>query len=283
MRKSLIILFLILLFCDSYSQNNLRRKIFDAQRDAAYNYLMNANRPSPDFSSDMILKDKGAADFSFSSDGDYPEFTVSGTYGLSNSVNLIGTFTVYTINYNLNGTKFNGLGDLLLSSRFLLGEGKYFSHYAQISVKLPTAKSGDQLGTGKLDYHFGVIENFSDDKLSCDVSASMDMLGRPDFPTTKSKALIVQQEIDSVKQFYDFNFQPNYSLSLYPTYLVTDNFSISTGIDFSRDMKLNFNSSTFYLGLGYDFTDKISLSAGSDFNILNSSNYTVSGDLTISF
>jgi hypothetical protein len=275
---------ILMLFCDSYSQNGIRRKIYDAQKDAAYNFLTNANRPSPDFSSDMINKEKWALDFSGSTDGNYPEASVTGTYGLTDKINLSSTITLFTTNYNLNGNKFTGIGDILLNSRFTLSEGESFSNFAQVSVKIPTAKSDDQLGTGKADYHLGLIENYSKGNLSCDLSASLDMLGRPDFPSANKKLpAIVQQEIDSVKQFYDFSYQPNYTLSFYPTYTVSDKVSLSTGIDFSRDMKLNSNSSTFYLGLGYDFSESASFSFGSDFNIINSSDYCISGDLTLSF
>ncbi|MBS1495211.1 MAG: hypothetical protein JST55_17020 [Bacteroidetes bacterium] len=278
------IIIILMLFCDSYSQNGVRKKIFDAQKDAAYNFLTNANRPSPDFSSDMINKEKWALDIAGATDGNYPEVSVTGTYGLTDKINLSSTVTVFTTNYNLNGNKFTGFGDILLNSRFTLSEGEIFSHFAQVSVKIPTAKSDDQLGTGKPDYHAGLIGNYSKENLSIDLSASLDMLGRPDFPVSNKKLpAIVQQEIDSVKQFYDFTFQPNYSISFYPTYAVSDNVSLSAGIDFSRDMKLNSNSSTFYLGLGYDFSDKASFSFGSDFNIINSSDYNISGDLTLSF
>lgn len=279
-----ILVFFFLLFCDSYSQNNLRNRIFDAQRDAAYNYLLNANRPSADFSSYIIEKGKWAMDLSGSTDGDYPEASVSGTYGLSDNITLVGTFSFFTTNYNLSGTKFTGTGDLLISSRFLLSEGELFSHYAQVSVKIPTAKSDDQLGTGKLDYHAGLIGNFTKGNFSCDLAGTIDMLGKPDFPVTNKKlSTIVQQEIDSVKKLYDYQFQQNFSLSLFPTYSLSDKFSVSTGVDFSRDMKLNSNSSTFYIGAGYNFSDKISFSGGSDFNIINSSSYTISGNLTIDF
>lgn len=288
MKQSLkLILFLSLftmLFCDSYAQNSLRKRLFDASRDAAYNYLMNASRPSPDFSSDMLEKNKVTVDLSGYTDGDYPGVSLTGTYGITDRFNVIANLDLFTTNYNLSGTKFTGVGDLLLSLRYDLGEGYYFSHYLETSVKIPTAKSDDQLGTGKFDYYLGLIENYSEEKLSVDFAANLNLLGRPDFPSANKKLpAILQQTIDSAKAFYDFQFQSGYTLSLYPSYSLSDNLTLTTGVDFSRDMKLNFNSATFYTGIGYDFTDKISFSAGSDFNIINSSDYTISGDLTLSF
>jgi len=288
MKKSFLVvltfIFFTLLFCDSYAQNSLRQRLFDASRDAAYNYLMNASRPSPDFSSDIIEKNKIAVDISGYTDGDYPGVSLTGTYGITDRFNVIANMDLFTTNYNLNGTKFTGLGDLLLSLRYDLGEGKFFSHYIEGSVKIPTAKSDDQLGTGKPDYYLGLIENYSEEKLSVDFAANVDFLGRPDFPSANKKLpAAVQQAIDSAKALYDFQFQTGYSLSLYPTYSINDTWSVTTGVDFSRDMKFNFNSATFYTGLGYNFSDKISFSTGSDFNIINSSDYTISGDLSISF
>lgn len=276
--------FVMLLFCDSFAQNSLRKRIFDASRDAAYNYLMNANRPAPDFSSDIIEKNNIAVDFSGYTDGNYPGVSLTGTYGVTDCFNVIANMDLFTTNYNLSGTKFTGVGDLLVSLRYAPGEGKVFSHYIETSVKIPTAKSDDQLGTGKFDYYLGIIENYSKGNLSVDIAANIDLLGRPDFPAANKKlSAVVQQAIDSAKSLYDFKFQTGYSLSLYPTYSINDIWSVSTGIDFSRDMKFNFNSATFYMGLAYNFSDKISFSAGSDFNIINSSDYTLSGDLSISY
>lgn len=276
-----ILTFSVLFFISGYcfGQNNIRVQLTDTTHDAAYNFLLDANRPYPDVSSDMVSKGKVSTDIAFSFNQDYKELSVSGVYGVTDNINLIGTMSLLTSNYNLSGAKVSGIGDFLITSRFLLGSGRYFSHFAQGSVKIPIAKTSDQLGTGKLDYHLAFIENYFNKDFSCDLSFSFDALTSPDFPTAKTTA--IEKEIDSVKGRYTFTTQNNYTVALYPTYYVNDEFSISTGADFTRDMQLNYNSSTFYLGFGLTLSEKSLLSVGSSFNILNSATYYISADLSL--
>ncbi len=283
MKIKLIFLNLFFLFSfiavSCFSQPNVRVQLTDTTHDAAYNFLLDANRPYPDLGSDMVSKGKFSADFSASLNEDYKEFSVSGTYGLNDQFNLTGTMVLLTSNYNLSSAKVNGVGDFLIASRFLIGSGEYFSHLVQGAVKIPIAKSGNQLGTGKLDYHLGFVENYYNENFSCDLSASFDVLSTPDFPTAKTT--IIEKEIDSVKGRYTFTTQNNYSVAIYPTYYINDDFSLSTGADFTRDMQLNYNSSTFYLGFGLNLSPQALLSVGSSFNILNSAGYYLSADLSL--
>lgn len=283
MKINLIFLKLFFLFffiaVNCFSQPNIRVQLTDTTHDAAYNFLLDANRPYPDLGSDMVSIGKFSAGISASLNQDYKEFSVSGTYGLNDKINLTATMILLTSNYNLSSAKVNGIGDFLISSRFLLGSGEYFSHLVQGAVKIPIAKSGNQLGTGKLDYHLGFVENYSNENLSCDFSASFDVLSTPDFPTAKTTA--IEKEIDSVKGRYTFKTQNNYTIALYPTYYFNDEFSLTTGADFTRDMQLNYNSSTFYLGLGLNLSPSALLSLGSSFNIINSASYYFSADLSL--
>ncbi len=280
-----ILTFSVLFFISAtcFAQNNIRVPLTDTTHDAAFNFLLEANRPYPDVSSDMVAQGKFSTDIAASLNQDYKEFSVSGTYGLSSKINLTAMMTVLTSNYNLSNAKVNGIGDFLLTSRFSLGSSGYFSHYAQGSVKIPIAKTSDLLGTGKPDYHLGIVENFSNENLSCDLSASFDLLGRPDFPTSDGSVLqqTAVKRIDSVKGNYNFTNQPNYTIALYPSFYVNNDLSISTGADFTRDMQLNYNSSTFYLGVGLTLSEKALLSVGSSFNILNSANYYFSAVLSL--
>lgn len=279
MIKKLLTLSILFLSASCYSQNPVRIQLTDTTHDAAYNFLIDANRPYPDVSSDMAAKGKISTDIAFSFNQDYKELSVSGIYGVTDNINLIGTMSVLTSNYNLSSAKVNGIGDFLITSRFLLGSGRYFSHLAQGSVKIPIAKTSDQLGTGKLDYHLAFVENYFNKDFSCDLSVSFDALTTPDFPTAKTTA--IEKEIDSVKSRYTFTTQYNYTLALYPTYYVNDELSFSTGADFTRDMQLNYNSSTFYLGFGLNLSEKVILNLGSSFNILNSATYYISADLSL--
>jgi len=271
----------LFLFLNCYSQNNIRVNLTDSTHDAAYNFLLDANRPYPDLGSDMVSKGKFSADITASLNQDYKEFSVSGTYGLNDKINLTGTMVLLTSNYNVSNAKVNGIGDFLITSRFLLGSGEYFSHLVQGAVKIPIAKSGSQLGTGKLDYHLGFVENYSNENLSCDFSFSLDVLGAPDFPKTPSTS--IELSIDSAKGNYTFTNQYNYTTAFYPTYYFNDEFSLTAGADFTRDMQLNYNSSTFYLGLGLNLSPSALLSLGSSFNILNSASYYFSADLSLDF
>lgn len=277
----IVLTFSVLFFISGYcfGQNNVRVQLTDTTHDAAFNFLLDANRPYPDVSSDMAAKGKFSTDIAFSFNQDYKELSVSGVYGVTDNISLIGTMNLLTSNYSLSGAKVNGIGDLIFTSRFLLGNGKYFSHLAQGSVKIPIAKTSDQLGTGKLDYHLAFIENYFNKDFSCDLSFSIDALTSPDFPTAKTTA--IEKEIDSVKGRYTFTTQYNYTIALYPTYYINDEFSLSTGADFTRDMQLNYNSSTFYLGFGLTLSEKALLSVGSSFNILNSASYYISADLSL--
>lgn len=283
MKIKLIFLNLFFLFSfiavNCFSQPNIRVQLTDSTHDAAYNFLLDANRPYPDLGSDMVSKGKFSADVSASLNEDYKEFSVSGTYGLNDQFNLTGTMVLLTSNYNTSGAKVNGIGDFLIASRFLIGSGEYFSHLVQGAVKIPIAKSGNQLGTGKLDYHLGFVENYSNENLSFDFSLSLDVLGTPDF--SKTPATSIELSIDSAKGNYTFTNQYNYTAALYPTYYFNDEFSLTTGADFTRDMQLNYNSSTFYLGLGLNLSPSAALSLGSSFNILNSASYYFSAGLSL--
>jgi hypothetical protein len=279
MIKKFLALSILFLSAGCFAQNPIRVPVTDTTHDAAYNFLLDANRPYPDVSSDMAAKGKFSTDMAFSFNQDYKEFSVSGTYGVTDNINLIGSMSLLTSNYNLSSAKVNGLGDFIITSRFLLGSRRYFSHFAQGSVKIPIAKTSDQLGTGKPDYHLAFIENYFNKNLSCDLSFSFDALTSPEFPTAKSTA--IEKEIDSVKGRYTITTQNNYTVALYPTYYVNDEFSLSTGADFTRDMQLNYNSSTFYLGLGLNLSEKTILNFGSSFNILNSASYYISADLSL--
>lgn len=281
MRKFLIFPFIIFLSVNCFSQNNIRVQLTDTTHDAAFNFLLDANRPYPDISSDMVAQGKFSTDITASFNQDYKEFSVSGTYGLGRKINVTGVMTLLTSNYNLSNAKVNGIGDFLLTSRYLIGSGTNFSHYVQGSVKIPIASTTDEIGTGKADYHLGLVENYSDKNISCDLSASFDLLGTPDFPT--SKTTTIEKSIDSAKGNYTFTNQSNYTVAIYPTFLVNKEFSITTGADFTRDMQLNYNSSTFYLGFGLNLSESALLSLGSSFNILNSANYYVSAVLSLDF
>lgn len=278
MIKFLTFSVLIFIAENCFAQNNIRVQLTDTTHDAAFNFLLDANRPYPDVSSYMVAKGETSVDAAASFNQDYKEFSVSGTYGLTDKINLTGTMILLTSNYNISGAKVNGIGDFLLTSRFAIGSGNYFSHYVQGSVKIPIAKTSDELGTGKVDYHIGVTENYTNENLSCDLSASFDMLASPDFPTSRST--VIQRAIDSVKSRYTFTHQPNYTIALYPTYYVNDELSFTAGADFTRDMQLNYNSSTFYLGFGLSLSKTSVLSLGSSFNILNSASYYISADLS---
>jgi len=275
----LIILFVLAATAECFSQNITRIRTFDSEYDAAFNYLLEANRPYPDLSSDMYGKGQSAIDVYGSFNQDYTEVSISGTYGLSERVNVTGTVALLTTNYNVLDRRVSGVGDFLLSSRLLLGSGDYFSHYIQAGIKIPAAKTADKLGTGKFDYHFGFVENYANKSISCDFLASFDMLGRPDWP--ENQIAVYQNAIDSVKANYDFTYQPNYTIGVYPSYYVNNNFSLTTGIDFSRDMRLNYNSSTYYLGFNYGLSNVSTLGVGSNFNILNSANYYFTAVLTV--
>lgn len=280
LKKNILIILLLLLVCSgmSYSQKmHNRKKIIEVLGYTARSYLLSANRPSIGVDADLTPKNHVSFDFGTVFSSDFIEFPVGLEYGISNYVNLVGGFPVYTQSYKFAGTKIDGFGDAHLGLKFKLQESEKFIHSFQFAVKIPTASKSTEMGTGKVDYHFGIAEGFSADRFSYELSAELNLLRRRDLPSlTQYNIGLLQSALDSLRNYYSYKFEPEMLLSFVPAYDISKKTTVYSGIAFSRNFKLDFNTAQLLAGAGYLVTDKASVTIGSSFGIINGAGWLVS-------
>lgn len=248
----------------------------------ARSFLLSANRPSYNLSAYMTEKKKFDLYMSMSFDNDYMEFPVSLDYGLSNSVNLFAAIPIYTQAYNFRGNKVDGIGDLEAGVKFRIQESYYFLHAFQIGVKIPTASSANQLGTGEVDYHFGLAEAFYSGGFGYELTGEVNLLRKRDFPNTSNiTSLLLNSAIDSLEHVYDYQFEPEMILSFSPSVDVSNETVLFGGIVYSKNFKLDYDTAQLFTGLGLYFTDNASANAGISFGILNEPNWLISAGVNL--
>jgi hypothetical protein len=248
----------------------------------ARSYLLSANRPSYSISAYMTEKRKFDLYMGLSFDNDYVEFPVSLDYGLSNGVNLFGAIPIYTQAYNFRGDKISGIGDAQAGIKFRLQESNYFLHAFQFALKVPTASSTTQLGTGKVDFHFGLAQAFYSGGFGYELTGELNLLRKRDFPNTSNiTSLLLSTAIDSLEQIYDYRFEPEMVLTFSPSVDVSERAMIYGGIVYSRNFRLDYDTAQLFTGLGYYFTNEASANAGISFGILNEPNWLFSAGLNL--
>ena len=110
-----------------------------------------------------------------------------------------------------------------------------------------------------------------------DLSFQISFLHRKRFNASNLKIpVLLQESIDSIKNIYNYKYEPELNISISPSYGFNENLYMYTGIDFTRNTKLDYNSSDVFFGIGYSFSDKFSLSIGSSISILDVSGWSVS-------
>lgn len=269
---------------ENYSQNKINiRKILDLYGQGARTYFLAANRPS--FGVSAYTNDKSEVQIStgISAGEDFLEIPFDISYGLTNRLELFGGINAYTQSYNFSGDKVTGVGDANIGLRYKLYESEYFSNAFQTIVKIPTASKSKELGTGKVDFHFGLGHSYASKYWGYDVSLEAGLLYRRDLPGTGVNIPpILRNGIDSIKKSYNYTFEPEVGFSLGPSVYPTSKSFIYTGYAFSRNTRLNYNTSSVYGGVGYSPSNTLSLSLGTSYGLGEDGALLVSFGLTVS-
>ena len=149
-------------------------------------------------------------------------------------------------------------------------------------IKIPTASSNTQLGTGLVDWHFGIAQGFNVQSFGYELSLELNLLNRRNLPSVNLvRPIILEQIIDSLKKKYNYKFEPEFIFSLSPSLDISKKVMLYTGVVFARNMKLNYNTSQLFSGLGYKATDNFLISIGGTFGLQNSSGFVFSTGFTL--
>lgn len=282
-----IIIFTVLIISslnsgNSFSQNRGNR-LLNLLGQTAYSYLLNANRPG--YGVDAFTTEKGktviSAGISYGSE--VIDIPVSVSYGITDNFELSGGISPFTEVYNFQGSKVTGVGDSYLGMKYSFAESNYFIHAFQCLVKLPSASSTKELGTGKVDLFMGLAQGFVKGRFSYDLSFEVNLLQRRDWPTSKKYPARILQIIDSAKSSYDYRFEPELVISGGPSVDITKKVSVYAGFSFSRNTRLNYNSESLYGGLGISVNKSTGLYLGGSYGLEEAGTWGVSGGLSFQF
>ncbi|MCC6864731.1 MAG: hypothetical protein IT280_01070 [Ignavibacteria bacterium] len=273
------VLLLTLSFSETLCQRRINRKLLNIFGKTAYSYLLSANRPG--YGVDAYVSDKGSAILSLgiSYSDDVIDIPISFSYGLSNKVELSAGISPFTQSYNFYGDKISGVGDSYIGIKYAFLESEHFIHAIQGIFKIPTASNTKELGTGKTDLYMGIAQGFVSGSFGYDLSIEINFLQRRDFPETRKYIPVIQLLIDSTKRAYDYNIEPELVISAGPSVDISKNISIYSGFAFSRNMRLNYNTSTVYAGFGIGITKRINFSAGAFYGLDEAGTWGSSGGL----
>lgn len=240
-------------------------------------YLLSANRPSYGISSYLTPKKNMSIGAGFYFNKDIYEFSLDLSYGISSRVEISGGFSPYLKSYNFLGETVKGIGDANAGIKFRFQESYYFDHAFQTIIKIPTASKTSELGTGKADYFFGLVQGFGYKNFGYDLSIEFNILSRKDFPAAGRRMPgIIKEVIDSLKQIYNYSYEPEISFSLSPYYSLSNNFYIYTGYNFTRNTRLNFNTSSLLGGFGFSAGKTIGFSIGASYGLTDNSGWLLS-------
>ncbi|RPI17635.1 MAG: hypothetical protein EHM58_08615 [Ignavibacteriae bacterium] len=284
--KYLFILFLIFVLpSESFSQNgNNVKKILDELGNSARSYLLSATRPSYSVSAYTLGKNRINLNLNIVFSQGIFELPLSVTYGVSDKIDIFTDVSPITQTFNFDGDKINGFGDIVAGLRYRFHESKYFSHAVQSAVKIPTANKSKELGTGLIDFHLGIAEGFTYKKFSYDISAELDFLRRRDLPPLGLNAPpYIKHVIDSLKSVFNYKYETELVVSGGPGFDISDRVSVYTGLSFSRNFKLDYNTLQNYSGIGISLSDRTALGFSAMFGLKNSSAWGLSTGVSILF
>lgn len=262
-----------LLCADTHSQIRPDIQEIINLKDIAKAYFLSANRPSFGVSPYLTQKKKIVLGVGFSFNKDVFDVSLSMNYGLSKRVELDGDFSAYTQTYNFEGNKIKGVGDAVIALKFKLHESENFIHSFQIAVKLPIANKSKELGTGKVDFHFGAAQGFYFNNFNYELSVEMNLLRRRD--------IIINRRVDSallqeLLKLYDYKYEPELVISISPGYDISEKISFYTGFSFSRNTRLNYNTSTLFGGFGIGISKKLGFSIGGSSGVGETGSWLIS-------
>jgi hypothetical protein len=241
-----------------------------------YSYLLTANRPVYDVDAEMPEKGKIELNTGLAFGKDIGEIPLTFSFGAGKNLDLFAGIDLYSQSYSFVGKKISGVGDSNLGMKFRFQNSESFSHVFQALIKIPTASSETELGTGKADFHFGVAESYIHKSFGYDLSLELDFLGRKDFPPTGKYIPRIQSAVDSLKSIYDYKYEPELVISAGPSLDVSQKTVLYTGFSFNRNMKLNYNTTLLYAGAGINFTKVFALSLGLSYGLQQSGSWNLS-------
>jgi hypothetical protein len=160
------------------------------------------------------------------------------------------------------------VGDSYVGIKYRFHESSYFDHAIQANIKIPTASRTRELGTGKVDFYFGAAEGFALNNFSYEIGIECNLLARRDIPSkSRDIPIILRQQLDSLRQVYDYKYEPEIAFSISPAYSFSENVYIYTGYSFTRNTRLNFNTNSLLGGIGVAAGKNFSFSAGSSYGL----------------
>jgi hypothetical protein len=283
-RSLLVLLLILLLSSNVFSQRRGGgNRLLDLLGQTAYSYLLSANRPGYGVDAFTMEKGKTSLSLGISYSDEVIDVPVSLSYGITDNLELSAGSSPFTQSYNFSGSKISGVGDSYLGAKYSFLESDYFIYGVQGIIKIPTASSSKELGTGKVDLYFGLAQGFVKDNFGYDLSFEINLLQRRDFPNTAKYPAIIQNQIDSAKSGYDYTFEPEFVISGGPSVDLSKKISMYAGYSFSRNTRLNYNSHSVYSGIGFVLSKKIGLSLGGSYGLEEAGTWGVSGGLNFLF
>ncbi len=282
-KSSLILILAFIAVNNIYSQGKRIDNLLSIYGQTTYSYLLSANRPG--YGVDAFTTEKGKTSLSLGiSYGDeIIDVPVSVSYGITDNLELSAGISPYTESYNFLGNKITGVGDSYIGTKYSFGESEHFIYAIQGLLKIPTASSSKELGTGKVDLLFGVAQGFVCGKFGYDLSFEFNLLQRRDFPNSKNYPAIIQRQIDSLKSSYDYKYEPEIVISGGPSFDISNKVSMYAGFSFARNTRLNYNSESIYGGLGFVLSKKTGVSVGGSYGLEEAGSWGLYSGLNITF
>jgi hypothetical protein len=284
-RTLIIVIFSLSVLCSGViSQNRINiNNLLSLYGQTAYSFFLSANRPG--FGVDAYTNSKGHwSVFTGISYSDECIDVPSGfSYGVTDHLEISVGISPFTETFNFAGSKVSGLGDSYAALKYSFLESENFVHAFQFLAKIPTASSQKEIGTGKLDLCFGIAQGFTFQNFGYDLSLELNLLHKRDFPATKKYPPVVQNRIDSLKNEYNYTYEPEIIISGGPSFELSRNVSAYAGYSFARNTKLNYNSSSIYGGFGFTFNRNFTLSLGGSYGLEETGTWGASTGLGYNF
>jgi hypothetical protein len=277
MKKTLfcLILFLSLASGKLFSQNRpFINEIIKLIGTNAKYFFLAANRPS--YGTSPYLAPEGNLELAtgINANKDIYEIPVDFSYGLSDKVELMAGFTAYSYSYNFLGDRIKGFGDSFIGVKYLFHESKYFDHVMGFNIKIPTASKSKEVGTGKVDFHFGLAQGFYYKKFSYELEFDLNLLGRRDLPATNKRIPPnLKTQLDSLINSFNYKYEPEICFSFSPLFELSDYLSIYAGYLFTRNTRLDFNYNSVFGGFGIAAGNYVSFSLGGTYGLETNSGW----------
>ncbi len=224
----------------------------------------------------MVDKGKIELNTDITFGGDIAAIPVSFNYGLGKNFGIFAGIDLFNQSYNYLSKKIGGVGDANIGLKFRFQHSEKFNHVFQALVKIPTASKETDLGTGKADFHFGLAESYLYKTFGYDISFEFSMLGRRDFPAAGRYPPAIQLAVERQENLFNYSYEPALVFSLGPSIDVSKNVILYIGYSFTRNMRLNYNTSLIYGGAGITFSKRVAFSIGGSYGLQQAGSWNIS-------